>query len=274
MNPYASRNRVLAGMGFATYLEYLASPLWKSIRVDVFKLHGDKCLICKSPWQCVHHLSYGRDVLDGKDLGKLTPLCLECHYKVEFTAAGVKRSFESSQAEYDRLLRGLPAGTDELITVGVKRQNVKAAMSAKSVKDRETTNLAIAQAKEIGVEIKEFERRPWTLKHPLFDGIDRLVTCHSLRELRRRLDLIRKIDAWKFDGGPLPVEDAEYPGVVRLERRLHMCSGCGQLPPEGVYLCLVCARHARQANMQFPLVREFFSPSACFGWNPPRGTKP
>ena len=84
MNRYAQRDAVLLEMGFSSYREYLNSSLWKSIRKRLLKAC---CVcVCGKPATEFHHRSYKRRYLEGR--GKvhkfITPICRECHLKIEF----------------------------------------------------------------------------------------------------------------------------------------------------------------------------------------------
>lgn len=85
---YQQRDAVLAEMGFPTYLDYLRSPLYRSIRARIFKV-CDRC-VCGKPATELHHRSYKRRYLEGR--GKIhkfiTPVCREHHESIEFDEAG------------------------------------------------------------------------------------------------------------------------------------------------------------------------------------------
>lgn len=100
---YADRNQHLRGMGFATYADYLASPLWEGIRRRAYQYHGFKCKLCKkAKADSMHHISYSRVVLEGHDLSKLSPLCDPCHKMVEYNGDR-KRTLVQAQTHYRRL---------------------------------------------------------------------------------------------------------------------------------------------------------------------------
>lgn len=58
----------------------------------------------------VHHLDYSCDTLLGDRLNALVPICSKCHYRVECTKKGKKRSFAEAQVmfEYLRIRRASP----------------------------------------------------------------------------------------------------------------------------------------------------------------------
>lgn len=88
MNRYAQRDAVLRDMGFASYDEYLASPLWSRIRARLFKV-CDVC-VCGEAATEVHHMTYKRRYMEGR--GKihkfLIPVCRKCHQRIEFDDQG------------------------------------------------------------------------------------------------------------------------------------------------------------------------------------------
>ena len=100
---YAQRDILLSQLGFASYSTYLESDLWKSIRTAAFNLHGIDCRLCRKRTRVLHHISYCLDVLIGKELKWLIPLCNECHYKVEFDHKDRKRSLEGAKFIYYKL---------------------------------------------------------------------------------------------------------------------------------------------------------------------------
>lgn len=84
MNRYAQRDAVLGAMGFQSYGEYLASPLWRRIRARMFKVN--KMCPCGKVATQIHHRTYKRRYLEGR--GKihkfLVPICGDCHKLIEF----------------------------------------------------------------------------------------------------------------------------------------------------------------------------------------------
>lgn len=77
---------ILKQLGFDSYSDYLASPLWKQIRKKFFRPKRRRlCRICKEPATEIHHLAYYRGVLLGRFLGHMVPLCRECHQVGEIT---------------------------------------------------------------------------------------------------------------------------------------------------------------------------------------------
>ncbi len=101
---YADRNTLLKQLGYNSYAEYLASPLWQRIRTLVIEFYGNRCKVCARRATTTHHLSYKRRVLIGYELESIVRLCESCHYKIEFDAKGTKRSLEAARTEYQRLI--------------------------------------------------------------------------------------------------------------------------------------------------------------------------
>ncbi len=101
--PYQKRDEVLFRLGFASYGDYLKSPLWKVIREAKLAV-DERCECCGDKAQQVHHLEYKRTVLTGKERHKLVSVCEPCHVKIEFTSEGQKRSFEGTLKKAKRML--------------------------------------------------------------------------------------------------------------------------------------------------------------------------
>lgn len=81
---YRHRDKTLREMGYASYAEYLCSPLWKGIRRKAFFWNGTKCRRCKSPATEIHHADYKRPTLQGTVMHALIPVCRDCHKQAEF----------------------------------------------------------------------------------------------------------------------------------------------------------------------------------------------
>lgn len=79
MSEYKERDSILLVMGFPSYQAYLASKLWKGIRLRAMERSGRKCVVCKDPATEVHHTEYSRLTLEGKVIKTLKPLCRICH---------------------------------------------------------------------------------------------------------------------------------------------------------------------------------------------------
>lgn len=62
---YNRRNKVLRGLGFASYEEYLASPLWAEISRRKLDSEGRRCYACGKTATQVHHGDYDRETLRG-----------------------------------------------------------------------------------------------------------------------------------------------------------------------------------------------------------------
>lgn len=76
---YVARNQLIARMGFPKYEDYLASPLWKSIRARVYAEKGRTCLRCELARATqIHHTSYDETTMRGEVLDCLIPICEDC----------------------------------------------------------------------------------------------------------------------------------------------------------------------------------------------------
>lgn len=95
--PYRIRNQTLCDMGFASYDEYLRSPLWRSIRSRV--LHRDRRLcLCGQAAKRVHHLDYEKQTLMGCRLTGMVSVCQSCHQAAEVGNGGRKRSLSEANS--------------------------------------------------------------------------------------------------------------------------------------------------------------------------------
>ncbi len=102
MNQYVLRKLNLSKMGYTSYQQYLRSPLWKSIREK--KIKGDPCCYgCGRPAQQIHHSTYSLRVLIGEDSVGLWSVCKNCHFTIEFTKDGYKRSPKEATDELKRI---------------------------------------------------------------------------------------------------------------------------------------------------------------------------
>jgi 5-methylcytosine-specific restriction endonuclease McrA len=91
----STRARILKDLGFASYRAYLRSPLWRGIRILVFRTKGRRCCLCGSRAQQIHHRRYDRSTLLGAVLTWLEPICVKCHTLIERTPRGRKREARS-----------------------------------------------------------------------------------------------------------------------------------------------------------------------------------
>jgi hypothetical protein len=82
---YHDRAIVLKELRFADYRSYLGSALWNRIRNAVLKRDGYWCRRCgKVSAHHVHHGSYSKRTLTGRDISKLYSVCDWCHLDIEF----------------------------------------------------------------------------------------------------------------------------------------------------------------------------------------------
>jgi uncharacterized protein YlaI len=81
---YLRRNARLRAIGFATYADYLASRLWKSIRRRVYAAKGKSCFLCGARATELHHNRYRSKDLSGRTIKNIYPVCHACHHRVEF----------------------------------------------------------------------------------------------------------------------------------------------------------------------------------------------
>lgn len=107
---YAARDANLRALGFSSYQAYLASEMWAEIRGKVLERDGEKCRLCGKPAGQVHHTSYAREVLAGRDLHRLAAICGGCHLYIEFDReTGAKRPAAEVAERYRRARRRFKA---------------------------------------------------------------------------------------------------------------------------------------------------------------------
>jgi hypothetical protein len=83
----------LKAIGFASYADYLKSPLWLSIRARAMQQRGPMCKRCLHRQATeIHHADYRRQVLDGKVITALWPVCNACHAEMHYPGATLKQA--------------------------------------------------------------------------------------------------------------------------------------------------------------------------------------
>lgn len=123
--PYTQRDTALAEIGFATYADYLASPLWESIRSRRLAMQST-CSCCPKPATVVHHDTYYRKLLLGDEESvkrDLFPLCHGCHYLVEFDGTR-KRSWGEAIKQFRRMLFKFRNGMSKSEMIRAKRRQL------------------------------------------------------------------------------------------------------------------------------------------------------
>lgn len=89
-NVYYKRNKTLRLLGFASYADYLASDLWKQIRLKVLRRDNWRCCACgQRAWE-VHHRHYKPEAMLGDNLNPLHSICPQCHRHIEVYPDGSK----------------------------------------------------------------------------------------------------------------------------------------------------------------------------------------
>jgi 5-methylcytosine-specific restriction endonuclease McrA len=107
---YIERNKLLEKLGYPTYQEYLASPLWAVVRARVMQRDGWACRLCsegkrgKGSLQ-VHHSCYDKATLLGWSLKHLYTICRKCHDNLEHGRDGEKRALKKVAKITRKLVR-------------------------------------------------------------------------------------------------------------------------------------------------------------------------
>ncbi|MFJ3460125.1 HNH endonuclease [Achromobacter spanius] len=79
--------------------EYLKTNRWKKvIKPRILKRDNRICRSCGSSGNIVHHRSYDRDVLEGRNDEMLVTVCAPCHDIIHFEEDGTKRSLADTDA--------------------------------------------------------------------------------------------------------------------------------------------------------------------------------
>lgn len=87
---------------------YLESDLWKSIKRKVITRDEHRCVTCGADADVVHHISYAKDVMDGKNLDQLISLCKSCHHRVHFDD-DKKVSVNEAEKRLDAMIKNPPS---------------------------------------------------------------------------------------------------------------------------------------------------------------------
>lgn len=98
---YRSRAWFLKQLGFESYGAYLASDLWRGIRVRVFALKGNRCVLCGAQAVALHHTRYHAADLLGRKTKHIHPVCHRCHESIEFED-GMKCSVARAKQTFKR----------------------------------------------------------------------------------------------------------------------------------------------------------------------------
>ena len=85
------------------YPEYLASPLWASIRKRI-RAANPICVGCNRYASEVHHRDYRPRVMRGEDVTPLVSICPPCHRKVH--TGGWNASWQEEEARLQALVAG------------------------------------------------------------------------------------------------------------------------------------------------------------------------
>ena len=93
-------------LGFRTYAEYLASPLWRRIKTQELRRAGGKCAACGNITRTIHHRDYRPRVLAGNDSAALVALCQPCHDHVHYAPGKKERSWNEGERVLRKMIEG------------------------------------------------------------------------------------------------------------------------------------------------------------------------
>ena len=134
---YKERDRILRGIGFKDYRDYLASSTWAKIRTAKLK-RVPACEICHDMAIQVHHRTYSALNLLGHSNEGLLSVCRSCHWMLEFRPGGIKRTMAEAvkavgrlMSQHRRSIRGFaasvlysePKGVDAEFKARLEREN-------------------------------------------------------------------------------------------------------------------------------------------------------
>lgn len=102
------QRQILKDIGYNNYREYIAGVVWANIRDRVFKEKGNKCIVCTRRATVIHHKEYSKEVLEGKDITPLIPLCWDCHNTIEYDKYGRKIPLFTANKKLEWYMKNKP----------------------------------------------------------------------------------------------------------------------------------------------------------------------
>lgn len=109
------RRRIKADVMLMDYHDqYLKTALWKRIKKRVLERDQKVCQCCGGSGSVVHHRSYSRDVMEGRNDSMLATVCAGCHDFIHFTDEGARRD----EADVDAVLLAGQRQLTEIPPVG------------------------------------------------------------------------------------------------------------------------------------------------------------
>ena len=102
---YRRREAAIRRLGFPTYRDYLASDLWREVRLRALRRDRFACRCCGDRATQVHHRKYEYRVMKGEVLGHLLSLCERCHKSIEFRDDGQKTGTTGAMTRFHRMRR-------------------------------------------------------------------------------------------------------------------------------------------------------------------------
>jgi hypothetical protein len=79
---YLDRWRIVRGLGFQNYNDYLQSELWSRIRSRVIRKSRGMCSMCEGRANQVHHTRYTKENLSGANINHMIASCEDCHHLI------------------------------------------------------------------------------------------------------------------------------------------------------------------------------------------------
>lgn len=134
---YNKRNETLRDLGFDSYADYLNSGRYRRIKTIVMVKACKCCVACKKQANQIHHTSYDRDVLIGRDITKCLAICGECHENIEFDKNGTKLPLIAANRKLYQRAKLLNGNLDAIIKAcGAPTETHKSKSKKKKKKDQ------------------------------------------------------------------------------------------------------------------------------------------
>ena len=104
LSAYVKRDRRLQEIGYVSYVEYLNSRTWNTIRNRVLRRDGYECVACGQRATEAHHRKYNKSTLKGMVIVWIVSLCRECHVAIEFDDDGQWVNYKISDQRLNRIV--------------------------------------------------------------------------------------------------------------------------------------------------------------------------
>ena len=134
---WSEQKQVLKEMGYNNYKEYVSGVVWANIRDRVLEEKKHRCIICTRRATVIHHKAYSKEILQGKDITPLEPLCWDCHNSIEYDEYGNKLSLSHANNKLQWFIRNKH-----------KWNNGYSCIASKVIKERRYTSYPMTKLEE------------------------------------------------------------------------------------------------------------------------------